>query len=98
MNVLMMLVVAMGVTAWSMLAAQAAEEATPPAEVSAAPKCLQAVVNPVTGFAICVNPKGAAVEPPPQEASSAPANPGRMMTTPGPCTSMRQAAATRSRV
>ena len=60
------LIVALGITLWLPLAAQSAEEAVPSAEksdqaaedpaqsaeASAAPKCLQAVVNPVTGFAI----------------------------------------------
>jgi len=64
---------------------QAAEEAAPKAEdpassasdqtAEAPAKCLQAVVNPVTGFAICVNPKGAPVEPPPTEAYQRPCKP-----------------------
>ena len=33
-------------------------------EQSAAPKCLKAAVNPVTGHAICVEPRGAPVDPP----------------------------------
>ena len=32
---------------------------------SAAPKCLKAEVNPVTGHALCIDPIGAPVEPPP---------------------------------
>ncbi len=87
MKFLRTLVVALGVTMWLPLAAQcaedavpaaenqASEEAAPPAAVSAAPKCLQAVVNPVTGFAICVNPKGAPVEPPPSESFQRPCKP-----------------------
>ena len=30
-----------------------------------APKCLKAEVNPVTGHALCIDPIGAPVEPPP---------------------------------
>ena len=40
-------------------ASQSAEKAAAPA------KCLEAAVNPVTGFAVCVNPRGAPVEAPP---------------------------------
>ena len=69
------LIVASGIMLWLPLAAQATEESAPSAEVSAAPKCLQAVVNPVTGFAICVNPKGAPVEPPPSESFNRPCKP-----------------------
>ena len=37
-----------------------------PAEKSAAPtKCLEAAVNPVTGLAVYVNPRGAPVDAPP---------------------------------
>ena len=32
---------------------------------SAAPKCLKAEVNPVTGHALCIDPIGAPVDPPP---------------------------------
>ncbi|MGA7456250.1 MAG: hypothetical protein WBW51_02825 [Methyloceanibacter sp.] len=35
---------------------------------AAAPKCLKAEVNPVTGHVLCIDPLGAAVEPPPEEA------------------------------
>jgi hypothetical protein len=76
------LVVASGALLCLTLAAQAASEASPDGaasseatEASAPPKCLQAVVNPVTGFAICVNPKGAPVEPPPTEAYQRPCKP-----------------------
>jgi hypothetical protein len=34
-----------------------------------APKCLKAEVNPVTGHVLCIEPLGAAVEPPPPEAA-----------------------------
>ena len=34
-----------------------------------APKCLKAEVNPVTGHVLCIDPLGAAVEPPPPEAA-----------------------------
>ena len=32
---------------------------------SAAPKCLKAEVNPVTGHALCIDPIGTPVDPPP---------------------------------
>ena len=65
------LIVALGVAMLLPVAAQSADTATEPAdttatkpaETAAAPaKCLEAVVNPVTGFAFCVNPRRAAVE------------------------------------
>lgn len=69
------LVVALGVTLWLPVAArsetstQPAETPAPSAEQPAAPaKCLEAAVNPVTGFAVCVNPRGAPVEAPPPSA------------------------------
>ena len=40
-----------------------------PAEPAAKPKCLKAEVNPVTGHVLCIDPLGAAVEPPPPEAA-----------------------------
>ena len=40
-----------------------------PAEPAAKPKCLKAEVNPVTGHVLCIEPLGAAVEPPPPEAA-----------------------------
>jgi hypothetical protein len=53
------LVVALGVTMWLPMVAQSAETSTTPA------KCLEAAVNPVTGYAVCMNPRGAPVEAPP---------------------------------
>jgi len=66
------LVVALSVTMWLPTVAQCAEESAQSAEKSAEPaegsttpaKCLVAEVNPVTGHAVCVNPRGAPVEPP----------------------------------
>jgi len=63
------LVVALGVTLWLPMAAQSADTSAEPAEKPAQPaegsatpaKCLEAAVNPVTGFAVCVNPRGAQV-------------------------------------
>jgi hypothetical protein len=52
-------VVALGVTMWLPTVAQSADESVMPA------KCLEAAVNPVTGYAYCINPRGAPVEPPP---------------------------------
>ena len=76
MKVLKTLVVALGVTMWLPMVAQSAEESAQTAEESAPPaKCLKAVVNPVTGHAICVNPRGAPVEPPPPSAFNRPCKP-----------------------
>jgi hypothetical protein len=79
----MMLVAAAAVMFWLPVAVQAAEEtAQPPIEAAqseqaAAPpvKCLKAVVNPVTGHAICLEPKGAPVDPPPRSALQRPCPP-----------------------
>lgn len=65
------------------LGAQAAEDGAaedspaqakqaPPAETAAVQKCRKATVNPVTGHAICVDPRGAPVGPPPAEALNKP--------------------------
>lgn len=40
-----------------------------PAEQPAQPACITAEVNPVTGHVLCIEPLGAAVEPPPPEAA-----------------------------
>jgi hypothetical protein len=67
--VLKTLVVALGVMLCLPTAARSADETGGAPQDSAAPaKCLEAAVNPVTGDAICVNPRGAAVEPPPKAA------------------------------
>jgi hypothetical protein len=74
------LIVALGVTLLPMVA-QSADTATQPAaapskETSAAPaKCLEAVVNPVTGYAFCVNPRGAPVESPSRSTLNRPCKP-----------------------
>jgi len=78
-----MLTVALGAIAWLPVAAVAAEESTEPADKSPPPaqgstasaKCLEAVVNPVTGYAFCTNPRGAPVEPPPPESFQRPCKP-----------------------
>ncbi len=44
-------------------------DASAGAEIAVAPKCLKAEVNPVTGHVLCIDPLGAAVEPPPPEAA-----------------------------
>ncbi len=49
------------------LAASAVSAA--PAEQPAKPACIKAEVNPVTGHVLCIEPLGAAVEPPPPEAA-----------------------------
>jgi hypothetical protein len=64
------LVLALGLTLWLLpMAAPSAEESAQSEDGSApAAKCLEAAVNPVTGDAVCVNPRGAPVEPPPKSA------------------------------
>jgi len=77
------LVIALGVTVCLPIAAASAEEATktlkePAASSEAAappPKCLKAAVNPVTGHAICLEPKGAPVDPPERSALQRPCRP-----------------------
>jgi len=67
--VLKALAVACGVMLWLPTAAQSPDETGGTAQDTAKPaKCLEAAVNPVTGDAICVNPRGAPVEPPPKAA------------------------------
>lgn len=83
MKVLKTLVVALSVIALLPMAATSEEKSTPPAEQSvpadksaeAPAKCLKAVVNPVTGFAICLEPRGAPVEPPPRASLQRPCKP-----------------------
>jgi hypothetical protein len=43
----------------------AAEERAKPVP---SPKCLKAEINPVTGHILCIDPLGAPVEPPPEQA------------------------------
>jgi hypothetical protein len=62
-NHLKTLVVALGVTSGLLMAAQAEDKPVTSADAQAAPaKCLEALVNPVTGYTLCVNPRGAPVE------------------------------------
>jgi len=49
----------------ALTAASAAEEGAKP-QPSA--KCLKAEINPVTGHILCIDPLGAPVEPPPEQA------------------------------
>jgi hypothetical protein len=42
-----------------------AEDQTQEGAKTPAPTCLTAEINPVTGHALCINPLGAPVEPPP---------------------------------
>lgn len=52
--------------------------AAPAAEAQAQPapaKCLEAVVNPVTGYAFCINPRGAPVESPSRASLNRPCKP-----------------------
>jgi hypothetical protein len=66
MRALKTLIVALGVTMGLPMAAQSEENPVQSEEKAAAPaKCLEAAVNPVTGSAYCLNPRGAPVDPPP---------------------------------
>jgi hypothetical protein len=72
---------ACGVLWFAAAAAQAAAPGTPLPASTTAPmtstaKCREAVVSPVSGFAECVNPRGAPVAPPPKrpDAARAPTN------------------------
>ncbi len=56
-------------------AKQTEQAAKPAQEVASQPKCLKAVVNPVTGHAICLEPKGAPVDPPERSALQRPCKP-----------------------
>lgn len=78
------LAVVLGITSGLVMAVAAAEEPASPAEApakstpqpaQAAGKCLEAFVNPVTGYAFCVNPRGAPVDPPPRESLNRPCKP-----------------------
>jgi hypothetical protein len=56
-------VTSLGVTSGLVLGAQAEDKPPSSADAQAAPaKCLEALVNPVTGYTLCVNPRGAPVE------------------------------------
>jgi len=78
-----LLLIALGAALWLPMAVNAAEDAGGAAkqaqpgeeQQATAPKCLQAAVNPVTGHAVCVNPRGAPVDPPPAEALNKPCRP-----------------------
>jgi hypothetical protein len=60
------LVVALGLTIGLQAAALSAEQVAQSQDGGPKPaKCLEAAVNPVTGYAVCVNPVGAPVDPPP---------------------------------
>jgi hypothetical protein len=50
------------------LMAAAGQAAAENSEQAAPPKCVTAEINPVTGHVLCIDPLGAAVEPPPAEA------------------------------
>ena len=71
------LVVALGIAMWLLpTVGQSEEQSTQSTEGSAAPaKFLEAAVNPVTGDAICVNPRGAPVDPPPRTSLNRPCKP-----------------------
>ncbi len=50
------------------LMAAAGQAAAENAEQAPSPKCVTAEINPVTGHVLCINPLGAPVEVPPDEA------------------------------
>jgi hypothetical protein len=79
-----LLLIGLGAALWLPMAAHATEDGGVPAkqdaqsskeEQAVAPKCLEAAVNPVTGHALCINPRGAPVDPPPAEALNKPCRP-----------------------
>jgi len=49
----------------ALLAAGQLARADPPVSPSASTPCLEAIVSPVSGYAECVNPRGAPVAPAP---------------------------------
>jgi hypothetical protein len=59
------LVIALGIALGLHAAGLAADQAAQPADAGKQAKCLEAAVNPVTGYAVCVNPVGAPVDQPP---------------------------------
>ena len=75
---LKMLLIAANAALWPLVTTQAADspdKADKSQEQAAAPKCLEAAVNPVTGHAVCINPRGAPVARPPAEALNKPCRP-----------------------
>jgi hypothetical protein len=64
------LAVALGAAVlWLPAAAEPADQPAQAGEGPATPaKCLEAAVNPVTGYTFCLNPRGAPVDPPPVSA------------------------------
>ena len=52
------------------LMACAGQAAAENSERAAPPKCVTAEINPVTGHVFCINPLGAPVEAPPEEAKA----------------------------
>jgi hypothetical protein len=63
------LVIALGITMGLPLIAHSEEQSAHSGEKPATPaQCLEAAVNPVTGDAVCVNPVGTPVAPPPKSA------------------------------
>lgn len=69
----------------SPLPAAAEDASEPPPERAAKEqlKCRKAAVNPVTGHAVCVEPRGAEVDPPPPEAFVRPCPPREHDDVPG---------------
>ena len=66
MKIIGALMVVLGLAICLPASANAAEPQAQSADQGAKPaKCLEAAVNPVTGYAVCVNPVGAPVDPPP---------------------------------
>jgi hypothetical protein len=70
---LMTLVVLLGVAISLSVAAHAEGDTTE--SQAKAPECKEAVVNPVTGYTFCINPRGAPVEPPARSALQRPCKP-----------------------
>jgi hypothetical protein len=70
------LLVMLGVFSLAAGAADAPSANTPAANIAAQPpaaaKCQEALVNPVSGFAVCVKPRGAPVAPSPKRPDAVP--------------------------
>ena len=60
------------VTLLAVRSPEALGQGTPAAPPPAGPRCQEAVVNPVSGFAECVKPRGVPVDPPPPRSAPTP--------------------------
>ncbi len=71
-------ILGLGMAVYGALLRAVADDPAPPAPATPPPpKCEEALVSPVSGYAVCVKPPGAPVDPPPPrpDASQPPASP-----------------------